>query len=156
MMHEKHGLTKHPIYTSWRAMRRRCLARTDEHWPDYGGRGIGICREWSSFPKFYAWAMQAGWAAGLTIDRIDVEGHYCPENCRWTDMLGQAENKRPSKVPRHAVLVTHEGSTLTMSEWARRSGIGYTTLMKRHGSGLTGASLFAPITAHKSHRVSRP
>jgi hypothetical protein len=150
-MFEKHGQTGHPLYVSWRAMRSRCLSPTDWNWQNYGARGITICREWSSFPRFMKWALKNGWSSGLTIDRVDVNGHYEPANCRWTDAAGQAENKRPAKVAVNAVLVQHEGVTLNLRQWAAKTGIGYTTLMKRLQAGKTGADLFAAIVQRKSH-----
>ena len=137
-------------------MRRRCLAPTDSHWADYGGRGITICREWSSFPAFHSWAIANGWAVGLTLDRKDVHGPYCPTNCRWTDAKGQAENRRAAKVAKNAVLVSHEGETLNLRQWSNKTGIGYTTLMKRHLAGVGAPQLFAPIDGRRSHRLKQP
>lgn len=152
-MYERHGQIGHPLYVSWRAMRSRCLSQSDDHWPDYGGRGIKICREWHSFPRFMQWAMSNGWACGLTIDRVNVHGDYEPSNCRWTDATGQLENKRPARVAKNAILVTHAGVTLNLRQWAAQTGIGYTTLIKRLQSGATGSDLFANIDARKSHKA---
>lgn len=150
-MYEQHHQTRHPVYTSWRAMRSRCLSTSDEHFPDYGGRGITICPEWDSFPVFLDWALTNGWAPGLTIDRKNNDGPYTPGNCRWTNAKGQAEHKRPQRVSKHHVMVEHDGRARNMRQWAAETGIGYTTLMKRYLAGRRGAELFAATDARKAH-----
>lgn len=91
----KHGLRKHKLYGVWRSMKERCTLKTHAVYKDYGGRGIGICEEWKNdFKKFYDWAIQNGYNEGLTIDRIDNNKGYYPENCRWVTMKIQNTNKR--------------------------------------------------------------
>ena len=80
---------------------------------DYGGRGITVCDEWKhDFKNFYNWAMDNGYKEGLTIDRIDVNGNYTPDNCRWATLKQQGNNKR------NTVYLTYEGKTRSLSEWA--------------------------------------
>lgn len=86
---------KYPrIYKSWISMRSRCLNPNDKDFLHYGGRGIKICSEWADSKAFIDWALSNGYDDNLTIDRIDVDGDYCPKNCRWADAQTQERNKR--------------------------------------------------------------
>lgn len=85
-----HGLSKTRIYQCWVDMKRRCDSETDEN---YGGRGITYCERWSKFMNFYNDMNPTYFETG-TIDRIDVNGDYTKDNCRWIERSGQARNKR--------------------------------------------------------------
>lgn len=101
----RHGDTVHGkdrLYRVWAAMKQRCNDRRCPAYKDYGGRGITVCSEWENYINFRDWAMSNGYDpnaafAQCTLDRIDVNGNYCPENCRWVTMAVQAKNKRNSK-----------------------------------------------------------
>lgn len=109
----KHGCWKSRLYNIWRGMLKRCYLATNKDYNRYGGRGITICEEWKNdFKTFYAWAMANGYKDDLSIDRINVNGNYQPDNCRWLTNKQQANNKRNNK------LITYNGETHNITEWA--------------------------------------
>lgn len=89
------GLSGTRLYCIWKGMVRRCNDPGQKDYPAYGGRGIKVCDEWrKDFFTFYDWAWEHGYSTDLSIDRIDVDGSYCPENCRWASFLEQKLNTR--------------------------------------------------------------
>lgn len=113
------------LYSVWLNMRSRCYNPKNKKYKDYGGRGILICEEWAEFLNFKKWAESNGFYKNLTIDRIDNNGNYCPENCRWITQKEQTRNKRTNH------LLTFNGETKTMAEWSEITGIKYHTLKNR-------------------------
>lgn len=95
----RHGAWKDRLYGVWKGMIVRCFSVTSKNYADYGGRGITVCESWRDYINFQKWAMENGYDPNApfgqcTIDRIDVNGNYCPENCRWVSMAVQNSNKR--------------------------------------------------------------
>lgn len=129
-----HGHTKRPkgkrriprIYNIWEGMKQRCGNPNVERYPHYGGRGIKVCQEWAdSFEAFYSWAMSHGYDDTKEIDRIDNDGDYTPDNCRWVPHESQQNNKG------NTVKITCFGQTRTLSEWASITGIRRGTIWQR-------------------------
>lgn len=98
----KTGLAKNgsrsSLYNSWCNMRQRCLNPKNPKFKRYGGRGITICDEWMDIRGFIDWANKNGWKQGMTIDRIDNNGNYCPENCRWVSVSENSRKKSTTKI----------------------------------------------------------
>lgn len=104
----------------------RCLNRNNQNFHNYGGRGITVCLHWiRNRESFIEWALSNGYADNLTIDRIDVNDGYYPENCRWATVQQQAHNKRNTKY------VTYEGATLSVFEWCNRLNLDYPLVYQR-------------------------
>lgn len=122
----KHGLYKSRLYGIWSNMKTRCFTKSYKLYPDYGGRGITVCDEWkNSFMNFYNWAMSNGYSDDLSIDRIDNNKGYYPDNCRWADKSTQSKNRRSTKN------ITYKGITKCLSEWSKELGIDRRTLNTR-------------------------
>lgn len=121
-----HGLTGTRIYKIWRGMKDRCNNPNDQHYKWWGERGIKVCEEWeNSFETFYQWALDNGYKGNLTIERIDVNKGYNPDNCTWISNSKQQENRT------NAVRLTLNGETHSFKEWAKITGICESTLRHR-------------------------
>lgn len=124
-----HGGTGSNLYLVWCTMRNRCERTGVKSYSDYGGRGVSVCEEWKDFQNFKSWALSNGYEHGLEIDRMNVNGDYCPENCRWVTRLINANNKRNNRV------VEYNGEKKTLAEWARYYGVNYKLLHKHVSAG---------------------
>ncbi len=123
---ERHGMTGTRIHNIWRGMKIRCYDSNRPDYKHYGGRGIRMCTTWkNSFTAFYKWALKNGYDDSLTIDRIDVDGDYTPENCRWISLKVQENNRTNNR------RITFRGETHTEAEWGDLTGIGLKTLNAR-------------------------
>lgn len=114
-LHTTHNESKTRLYHVWSLMKSRCECETCDGYKYYGARGIKVCDEWKTFEPFRDWSMANGYDPNLpwqecTIDRIDVNGNYCPENCRWVSMNVQANNQRPHRDWREVELLHLDGS----------------------------------------------
>lgn len=127
-----HKMSNKRIYHTWENMISRCYYTKDMSYRAYGGRGITVCDEWkSSFETFYNWAVSHGYSDTLTIDRINVNGNYEPNNCRWVDMISQANNRRTN---RYFMI---NGENLTISQIARKFNLNPNTLRTKIRNGAT-------------------
>lgn len=121
-----HGGTGTRLYRIWQNMKARCYRESARGYENYGGRGISICQEWKDdFLSFKNWAYSNGYNESLTIDRIDVNGDYSPNNCRWVTNKEQQNNRRDNRIYEYG------RKTLTLSQWSELLGINYKTLEKR-------------------------
>lgn len=124
-----HGEKKTRLWHEWRAMKQRCSKNFRYH-QNYYDRGITVCEQWkSSYIEFRNWAISNGYADDLTLDRIDNDKGYYPNNCRWATVKEQANNKRNN------LKLTLNGITHTSAEWAEITGINRTTISKRVKAG---------------------
>lgn len=120
-----HGMADTRLYTTWCNMKARCNRPSSSMYYRYGARGIRVCEEWLCFEGFKEWSLSTGYSDGMTIERNDIDGDYCPENCRWIPPSEQCLNKSDSH------FVTAFGITKTIREWAESSGIKYDTIERR-------------------------
>lgn len=124
--HTTHGMRNSRIYRIWQSMKSRCKYKSVNGYENYGGRGIKVCDEWlNDFISFYNWAMKNGYKEDLTIDRIDVDGNYEPDNCRWATLKEQSNNRRDNHY------ITYNNETHSISEWSEILKINYATLLNR-------------------------
>lgn len=128
----KHRESGSRMYRIWLGMKTRCYNAKDDHYRDYGERGIVVCNEWKhSYETFKEWATSHGYDLNLTIDRIDPNGNYCPENCRWITKEEQQRNKRNNRY------ITYKGITQLIPAWAEFFGVTDSTIRSRVRRGET-------------------
>jgi hypothetical protein len=136
-----HGLARKipKLHHVWTSMRQRCINPRDKGFKNYGGRGISVVPEWNDFKAFYEWAISRGYENGLTIERIDNDGHYGPDNCCWIPNGQQRRNNR------RVVKITYRDKTQLISEWSKETGIKLTTLYARFRKGLSLSGIFKEL-----------
>lgn len=125
----KHGMSYSRVYRIWDGMLQRCTNSNHTEYANYGGRGISVCDSWKDFMVFLADMGES--PEGLSLDRIDVNGNYEPSNCKWSTSVEQANNKRTNKI------LEYNGEKLTLSQWAKKLSINYSTLSNRISTGWT-------------------
>lgn len=139
-----HGGSNSPEYRSWTSMIRRCSDEKCPGYERYGGRGISVCDRWKSFENFVADMGQR--PKGMSIDRIDYDGNYEPDNCRWADAKTQSSNTSV------AVLITANGKTQTLTDWSRETGLSTAAIRYRLKAGLShDEAINRPARPHKRH-----
>lgn len=140
-----HNMSDHPLFQVWSDMLKRCTNQKCAAYPNYGGRGITVCDRWLDSPANFIEDMGPR-PDGYSIDRIDVNGNYEPDNCEWASDEQQIRNRRIT------VYLTYEGETLTMAEWSEKTGIPYGRLQARRAAGLSDVDI---ITLPKGFRRPR-
>ena len=140
IQNKTHGMTNNRIYKIWADMKNRCTNINNQSYSDYGGRGISICKEWNKFENFYEWSKISGYSDNLTIDRINVDGNYEPNNCRWATYEQQNNNKRNN------IYVEFNNEIITLTELSRITNISFMTLRKRYNKGDRNEKLIRTIT----------
>lgn len=126
-----HGESTSILYKKWTSIKTRCYNPKSHNYKDYGGRGITMCDEWLDFWSFREWSYTNGYKDGLSIERKDVNGNYCPENCEWITLDEQQSNKRTN------TFIEYGGKKQTAAQWARELGIGKDTITYRVRAGWT-------------------
>lgn len=148
-----HGKSKTRLWVVWCGMKQRCYNPNSTHYKSYGARGIKICDEWLDFQNFHDWAYANGYDENApkgkcTIDRIDNNKGYSPDNCRWISIKEQANNKQQS------VWVKINGETKTLMEWCKVYNIKYHTVVGRIDNGWTAQrAITTPILTKKQGTV---
>lgn len=126
----KHKCSQTKLYRTYQRMKNRCYRKNYPQYNNYGGRGIKVCDEWlNDFLTFKNWSLENGYKEGLSIDRINPNGNYEPNNCRWITMFEQASNKRNN------IFYTINGETKTQAQWCRTYNIPVTNVRRRLNSG---------------------
>lgn len=130
--HLKHGLSHSRIDNIYKTIIQRCYHKSSNRYEIYGARGIRVCDEWlQDKTKFFEWAFNNGYSDKLTIDRINVNGNYEPNNCRWVSYKVQANNRPCNRI------ILLDGISHTLSEWADITGIKKATIHARLKRGWT-------------------
>ena len=144
---EHYGFSKSRIYRIWGSMVARCKYKNRRTWKDYGGRGITVCDEWQNSAAFYEWALKSGYHDGLTIERIDVNKGYCPENCKWIPMEEQALNTRNSSK------IMYKGKLMNLCQYADLIVVSRFTVYGRRNHGWTDEEILSiPYGRHGKKR----
>lgn len=128
----RNGLSDLPLYRVWVHMKERCNNPKNKRFKHYGARGIKVCDEWEhSYRKFEEWAMANGYKTGLSIDRIDNDKGYSPENCKWSTYVEQNRNRG-----NYNRLITYNGKTQCIAAWAEEVGLTDSALRVRIKKGV--------------------
>lgn len=144
-----HGESTGTLYKKWGSIKTRCYNKNTPSYKNYGGRGIKMCDEWLEFWNFREWAYKNGYSEELTLERIDVNGNYSPENCKWIPMEEQANNKRNS------CFIEYGGKKQTLSQWSRELGVGKEVLSYRYHAGWSPEECLFGKATKGNHQLPR-
>ena len=147
-----HGGSWTRLFKAWSKMRQRCENPSDSGYANYGGRGISVCAEWQRYESFRDWSLANGYADNLTIDRIDNDGPYAPDNCRWTTAARQANNRRTT------VWIEAFGERKSMADWAHdpRCSVSYQALNDRLERGMPAEkAITQPVMHPHDYRLGK-
>lgn len=147
--HKKYKYANAKLQTIWRAMHHRCENETDIGYHRYGGRGIYVCDEWKDADVFAQWALAYGYKEGYSIERIDNDGPYTPENCCFKTKKEQANNRRTN------VFIEYNGQRKTIAEWSEITGIRYTTLRRRYFKNWRVEDIFNIPVSLNNNNINR-
>lgn len=137
----RHNQSHTRLYSIWKGMKTRCNNPNCKDYKSYGGRGITICKSWNdNFKTFYNWSLKHGYNDTLTIDRINNDKGYYPSNCRWVTLYVQNRNRK------RAIVISYDGKTMNIGDWARELHIPRQTLCKRYHAGWKPPKLFRKST----------
>lgn len=137
---DRHGYANHDLYRVWISMIDRCFNPKCHSWDNYGGRGISVCERWKNIENFI---IDMGVRPeGYSIDRINNDGNYSPDNCKWSSASEQANNRRVN-------VIEHNGKSQTMRQWASELKINYTTLLYRLHNWTIDKALSTPLRKRK-------
>jgi len=144
-----HGCSDTRLYRVWKGMKYRCYNENFPSYSRYGGRGIGICKEWkNTFAVFKKWAEKTGYREPLTIERINNDKGYSPENCKWIPKKDQSLNRNSRRE------LEYNGVKKSVKEWAEEYGMKYDTLWMRLKRGWEiGKSISYPVNKNKGKRA---
>lgn len=134
---KKYVMTSMNFYMLWYQMKQRCEKEGSHAYHHYGGRGIKVCAEWHTLDNFRDWALKSGYELGLSIERVDVNGDYSPENCIWIPRSVQNLNRRDT------LYVEYKGDKVQLSVFAKRHGIGYHTAKYWYYAGMSTENMLA-------------
>jgi len=138
MQFTKHGMCHTRLSSIWSSMKTRCSNPNARAYKWYGARGITFCDDWNEFEPFMEWALANGYSDNLTLERIDVNGNYEPENCKWIPFSEQGKNTRKNH------FVTIKGETHCVSEWSKIIGINRSSFRERLQKGWSEEDLLKP------------
>ena len=145
-LHTIYNMCYEDTYNNYTSMMSRCYNESNIAFSNYGGRGIKVCKRWRSNPEaFHIWAHNIGYKKGLTLDRIDNDKGYSPENCRWATYKEQNSNRRNNHT------LTYRGETKTLTQWSEKIGIKKSTLQRRAASGWSDEEII--ITPLNQRRI---
>lgn len=142
----KHGDFGTKLYGVWAGIKRRCQNPNTKYYADYGGRGIRVCEDWQNYEPFKEWALSQGYHEGMSIERIDVDGDYSPENCKWIPLSEQNRNKRLT------VYIEYQGKRYTVKEVAAITGLKERTIRARYERGWSSEQIFSTTSKHQEEK----